>query len=79
MKYFLYLLFFACISSIIAGYFLEVDYSQKLIGFGVLGLFLLFFPLFTYHTWKNKDIKDYMLTKENLDKMRKREGDKRKL
>lgn len=79
MKYFLSLLFLACISSIIAGSILEVNYSEKLIGFGVLGLFLLFFPLFTYYSWKNKDIKDYMLTKENLDKMRKREGDKRKL
>ncbi|MDO6596477.1 hypothetical protein Q4512_06095 [Oceanihabitans sp. 2_MG-2023] len=79
MKYFLYILFFTCISSIIAGYILEINYSEKLIGFGVLGLFLIFFPLFTYYSWKNKDIKDYMLTKENLEKMRKREGDNRKL
>lgn len=79
MKYFLSILFFACITSIITGHFLEVDYSEKLIGYGVLGIFLVFFPLFTYYSWKNKDIKDYMLNKENLDKMRKREGDKRKL
>lgn len=79
MKTFLYILFLACITSIITGYFLEVDYSEKLIGFGVLGLFFIFFPLFTYHSWKNKDLQDYMLTKENLDKMRKKEGDNRKL
>jgi len=36
----------------------------------VSGLFLVVFPLFSYYRWKGKDVKDYMLTKENLDKMR---------
>jgi hypothetical protein len=57
---------------------LDVEYSQKLIGFGVLGLFFIVFPLFSYYHWKDKNLKDYMLTKENLDKMREREGDNRK-
>ena len=70
MKYLLWLLFIACLGSIISGYILDVDYAQKLIGFGVAGLFLVVFPLFSYHRWKGKDVKDYMLTKENLDKMR---------
>ncbi len=73
MKYLIALLFIASIGSIIAGYFLEVSYSEKLIGFGVVGLFLVVFPLFSYHRWKDKNVKDYMLTKENLDKMRERE------
>lgn len=51
-------------------------YSEKLIGFGVVGIFLIVFPLFSYHRWKDKNLKDYMLTKENLDKMRERENDK---
>ena len=62
--------FIASLASIICGFILEVDYSQKLIGFGVLGLFLVVFPLFSYYRWKGKDVKDYMLTKENLEKMR---------
>ena len=62
--------FLASLASVICGFVLEVDYSQKLIGFGVLGLFLVVFPLFSYYRWKDKDVKDYMLTKENLDKMR---------
>jgi len=78
MKYIIFILFLASFGSIIAGYFLESVYSQKLIGFGVLGLFFLVFPLFSYYRWKDKDVKDYMLTKENLDKMREREGDTRK-
>lgn len=62
--------FIASIVSIFCGFVLEVEYSQKLIGFGVLGLFLVVFPLFSYYRWKGKNVNDYMLTKENLDKMR---------
>lgn len=77
MKYIIWLFFIASLASIISGYFLDVEYSQKLIGFGVLGLFLITIPLFSYYRWKDRDPKEYMLTKENLDKMREREGDKR--
>ncbi|MBC3846050.1 hypothetical protein H8K90_06650 [Winogradskyella echinorum] len=62
--------FLASITSIVCGLVLDVNYAQKLIGFGVVGLFLVVFPLFSYYRWKGKDVKDYMLTKENLDKMR---------
>lgn len=73
MKYLIALFFIASLGSIIAGYFLNVPYAQKLIGFGIVGLFFIVFPLFSYYRWKDKDVKDYMLTKENLDKMRERE------
>jgi len=78
MKYFIGLFFIASVTSIILGYFMDLEYSQKLIGFGVLGLFFLVIPLFSYYRWKDRDPKEYMLTKENLDKMREREGDKRR-
>jgi hypothetical protein len=74
MKHIILFLFLAAFGSMITGYFLE---SQKLIGFGVMGLFFLAFPLFAYYRWKDKDIKDYMITKENLDKMRKNQEDKK--
>lgn len=70
MKYIIGFLFIVTVGSILAGYLLETDYSQKLIGFGVVGLFIVVFPLFSYYRWKGKSLKDYMLTKENLDKMR---------
>nr|WP_321234543.1 hypothetical protein [uncultured Psychroserpens sp.] len=70
MKYITLIALIASLGSILCGYFLDVDYSQKLIGFGVLGLFVVVFPLFSYYRWKDKNIKDYMLTQENLDKMR---------
>ncbi|MFT4851273.1 MAG: hypothetical protein ACI83B_003838 [Sediminicola sp.] len=78
MKYIILILFLASFGSILTGYMLDVEYSQKLIGFGILGLFFIVFPLFSYYHWKDKNLKDYMLTKENLDKMREREGDNRK-
>ncbi|WP_040279392.1 hypothetical protein [Psychroserpens damuponensis] len=70
MKYIILTALLASLGSILCGYFLDLAYSQKLIGFGVLGLFAVVFPLFGYHRWKDKNIKDYMLTQENLDKMR---------
>ena len=76
IKYLTLILFIASCGSILIGFFSETECSQKYIGFGVSGLFLLVFPLFSYYRWKDKDVKDYMLTKENLDKMR--ENQKRK-
>ena len=67
----------AAVTSIILGFTLDVVYSQKLIGFGVAGLFLVVFPLFSYQYWKDKNVKDYMLTKENLDKMRENQREKK--
>jgi len=77
MKHIIALLFFASLTSILAGYFLEVSYSEKLIGFGVAGIFFLVFPLFSYYRWKDKNLKDYMLTNENIDKMRNHEKEKK--
>ncbi|WP_290698939.1 hypothetical protein [Lacinutrix sp.] len=73
MKYIIWFFFLVCLSSIVCGYALDVSFSQKLIGFGVLGLFFIVIPLFSWYRWKDKNPKDYMLTKENLDKMRKSE------
>ena len=70
MKYIIWLFFLASTGSIITGFVMDLEYSQKLIGFGVIGLFIIVFPLFSYYRWKGKNVKDYMLTQENLDKMR---------
>ena len=77
MKYVIVILFVLSLASIFVGYFVDFEYSQKLIGFGVVGLFFLVFPLFAYYRWKDKNIKDYMLTKENLDKMRENQKKKK--
>ena len=79
MKYLILLAFIASLASIICGYVLDNIDNQKLIGIGVLGLFFIVIPLFSYHRWKNKSVQDYMLTKEKIQEMRIKEGDKRKL
>lgn len=73
MKYLIAFLFLAAIGSIITGYFIDAEYSQKLIGFGVVGLFIVVIPLFSYYRWKDKKMEDYLITKENLKKMRNHE------
>ncbi len=78
MKILIIILTILTFSSIACGFIIESEYSEKMIGFGVVGLFLVVFPLFSYYRWKDKDVKDYMLTKENLDKMRNREKSKRR-
>jgi len=75
IKIITFIAFLASLTSIISGLILDLEHSQKLIGFGVLGLFFVVFPLFSYYRWKDKDVKDYMLTKENLDKMRENQRD----
>ncbi len=75
MKYLIYFFTIVSISCIVLGFTLNVAYAQKLIGIGVVVLFFVVFPLFSYYRWKDKNLKDYMLTKENLEKMRKSQED----
>jgi len=77
MKYIIWFFFIASVLSILCGYSLNLSYSQKLIGFGILTLFFIVIPLFSWYRWKDKKIKDYLLNKENLDKMRTRESRKK--
>jgi len=78
IKIITFIAFLASFTSIVCGLILDLDYDQKLIGFGVMGLFFIVFPLFSYYRWKDKDVKDYMLTKENLEKMRDNQGHSKK-
>lgn len=70
MKYVIAFFFTISIGSIITGFVLDLPYSEKLIGGGIVVLFFIVFPLFSWLRWKDRNVKDYLLTKENLDKMR---------
>jgi hypothetical protein len=70
MKYLIWFLFILTITCILLGLIVDLSYSEQLVGFGVIGLCVIVFPLFSYYRWKDKKIADYMLTPENLDKMR---------
>ena len=47
----------------------DLSRANKFIGGGTAGLFLVAMPLFLFKESKGKDMKDYMLTKENIKKM----------
>ena len=79
MRTFLIILFLAILGVFTYGVFVgenDPKTSQFCIGISVVGLFFVWMPLFIYHRWRKRDIKDYMLTKENIDKMREEARDK---
>ena len=51
--------------------------GDKWVGIAILTASFILMPLFIYHRWKNKKVKDYMLTEENLKKMRNFNSDKK--
>jgi 4-amino-4-deoxy-L-arabinose transferase-like glycosyltransferase len=61
-------------------YFKRENYAQGelLIGLGVVCGFLISMPLFLYNRWKDRDVKEYMLTKESFQKMRDYEANREK-
>ena len=74
MKRILQLLFIIDLIGLSYGVFIKTDTEAKgnlFIGLSLVLLFFVIMPLFIYHRWKGKDVKDYMLSKENILKMRK--------
>ena len=76
MRNFLWLLFISILISLASGlYFknsLDEVIGERIIGFTVLTGAFIYLPLFLYHRWKNKRLKDYTLSEENLKKMKER-------
>lgn len=80
MKYFLTFLVLAAIIGVGIGLYIQEAYPTEgafLIGISTATTFFITMPIFVYHRWKNKNVKDYMLTKENIEKMRKYTKDKK--
>lgn len=73
MNYFLRVLLVIVITGIGAGFYLKSS-DEKLghliIGLSIVTGFFILMPIFIYDRWKDRDVKDYMLTKENIEKMR---------
>ena len=76
MRNFLWLLFISILISLASGlYFknsLDEVIGERIIGFTVLTGAFIYLPLFLYHRWKDKRLKDYTLSEENLKKMKER-------
>lgn len=49
--------------------------SEKFIGGGTVGIFLVAMPLFLITESRGKKLNDYMLTRENIDRMKKKSGE----
>ncbi|MEA1786623.1 hypothetical protein U1E44_11010 [Arenibacter sp. GZD96] len=72
MKYIIITVVLASLVLIIYGFSIKEDanaLAHKCIGFGTVGLFLIAMPLFLIKAGKGKNVKDYMLTEENIRKM----------
>lgn len=51
--------------------------GDRIIGIAVLASAFILMPLFLYHRWKGKKLKDYTLSDENIKKMKERNKNKR--
>ncbi|NKI30982.1 hypothetical protein [Croceivirga thetidis] len=81
LKYLIVFIVLASFGSIIYGFNLEDaagSLRHRYIGFGTIGLFLVAMPLFLIKESRGKKMKDYMLTKENIEKMQKKDRDQPK-
>lgn len=77
-KYLILVIVLASIASIIYGFTIKTEDSakaDKYIGGGTVCLFLIAMPLFLIKESRGKKMKDYMLTKENIDKMKMKDRD----
>jgi len=74
MKKLLLLASLLCLSSILYGFYIkdgqETTDGDFYIGMGTALLFLVIMPVFVIVASKGKKIKDYTLSKENIEKMR---------
>ncbi len=80
MKYILSILFISVLIGLGVGFYLKTDdeaTGNLIIGLSLMGGFFVVMPLFIYHRWKDKSVKDYMLNKENIQKMQDYQKDKK--
>ncbi len=74
MKYIIRFLFVAVILLVSVGYVYKNmgnhPTGDRWVGIGILTATFILMPLFIYRSWKGKKVKDYMLTEENIQKMK---------
>ena len=73
MKKILYIVFIIAITAILYGYYSKGDIAialtHKIIGVGITLMFLVWMPLFIYHRYKGKDVKQYMINDDFFKKI----------
>ncbi len=80
MKYIITILFISVLIALGIGFYIKPEdeaTGNLIIGLSLMAGFFVLMPLFIYHRWKNRSVKDYMLTKENIKKMQDYQKDKK--
>jgi len=80
MKYILSIFLVAVVIGVCVGFYIRPDdikTGDLIIGLSLVVLFFIIMPLFIYHRWKDRSVKEYMLTKENIEKMQNYTKDKK--
>lgn len=76
MKLAIRIIFYCIVTAIATGTYYhfegEMRLSEIIIGVSVLASVFILMPLFLVHRWRGKKLSDYTLTKENIEKMRKK-------
>ncbi|EIJ38508.1 membrane protein [Galbibacter orientalis] len=79
MKRVVQIVFFAILIAIAVGYYYKWEdndlLGDRIIGIAVISFAFILIPLFLYSRSKGKKITDYMLTKDNVDKMNGKKGE----
>ena len=81
MRIVLFIFFFLALFLVSYGFYIrqeDLATGELCIGLGVTTLFFIWMPVFVYYRWKGKDVKEYMLTEENILKMRKHTNSKKR-
>lgn len=77
MKWIVRILSVGILIAFVVGFYVRAEEKLKgdqIIGISVLATVFVLMPVFLAYSWKGKKLKDYMLTKENMDKMKDRES-----
>ena len=72
MRWIILFLFFIFSSMILFGFYIKgnnMQYGDLLVGLGIAGGAFVVMPLFLFHRWRKRDVKDYMLTKDSFKKI----------
>lgn len=68
------LLFFLIAIAMGYGFYLrasdDVINGDRIIGISILVAAFILMPMFLYHRWKDRKVQDYMLSEENIMKMK---------
>ena len=74
MKKILWFLFILILVALGCGIYIKnyINFAtgERIIGFTVLIGAFFYLPLFLYHRWKDKRLQDYILSEENLKKIK---------